>query len=611
MRPITWQPIVLLTLLLFCQAASCAVQTIHLKDYLGHTWSDELISYPLDASLRNATSISVTDDTGAALPCQVLNGRIYLLVGLKADSERVFTIRAGQPAAPARQVRVSEDGKLVTFDTGVMAVRLTAGQQQYPAPAESRQVPGPLCGVRIAGGAWIGKSWLQAPLKVTGYQTTITARGPLFAEATVTYTFEGGKHYTFTLRAIAGQPTAIIDETMDLNPDNKYKMLTYKNDYERSTWDWWNEEGTDHLVAGDHALHEANVFFSFYDGMQPNQCRWRGSQASEPRKGLNAEGKTWTAWDNYSVEAYAPLMYDRDEEFNRVASWWVNSFPDASMLFTILNDQQPDSAAITFSQGRPSRNLNPTYVSYPQPWIKMVTAMNDLRIWTRTAKDLQVIAPIVLGTRNWLLTVEPQTALPPKGSKPISTGYLAIPKYSRYPLEKIKEWTFDWPEPKNAWPRLFCKAGDLRDMQARIAATRPTDQNQWARSTVPAIYLQEKDAAAQTVKQVNDFLKPQVLDSFNAYGFTGDLNWFHISTSTIMAMPLWDAPWPRRASIRPSAPKSKPMAPSSFNAPGMMTTGRLRKARTAGVPSIWVRWPVPVACWPPPPAPACRTMRPG
>ena len=137
----------------------------------------------------------------------------------------------------------------------------------------------------------------------------------------------------------------------------------------------------------------------------------------------------------------------------------ANSFPDYAMLFTILNAQHPDSAAITFSQGQPSHNVNPSYDDPSEPWIKMMTEMNDLRIWTCKDKDLQVIAPIVLGSRNWLLTVEPQAALPPKGAKPISTGYLAIPKYSRYPLEKLKDWTFAWPEAKNAYPRMFCKPG--------------------------------------------------------------------------------------------------------------------------------------------------------
>ncbi len=529
MRYLKW----LLPLCLACQAAS-AVQTIHLKDYLGHTWSNELISYPLDADLQKATALRVTDDTGAALPCQVVNGWLYLLVDLKADTERIFTVQPGQPAPAERQVRVNEDGGLLTFDTGVMAVRLTAGTQDFPTPAACGQVPGPLRGVRIADGAWIGKSWLGAPLKVIAYQTIVKARGPLFAEATVTYTFEGNKHYAFTLRAIAGQPTAIVDETMDLNPGGKYRLLTYKNDIERSTWDWWNFEGGDHLIKGDHSLHEANAFFSFYDGLQPDQCRWRGSQASEPRRGLDAKGKTWQAWDNYSVEAYAPLVYDRDEEFNRVSGWWVNSFPDYSMFFTILNERDPHSAAITFSQGKPSHNVNPTYDDPKQPWIKMMTEMNDLRIWTRTAKDLQVVAPIVLGSRNWLLTVEPQAALPPKGSKPISTGYLAIPKYSRYPLEKLKDWTFDWPEPKNAWPRLCCKAGDLAGMKARVAAAGEAGKSIY----VPAIY-QADGTPDKMVKQLW-LLKSTVEDSFIAYGF-GDINWFHISGNTISMMPLWDA----------------------------------------------------------------------
>ena len=86
-----------------------------------------------------------------------MNGRIYLLVSLKADSERTFTVRPGQPAAAERQVRVSEDGDLLTFDSGVIGGAADKWQADYATPVEVAQIPGPLRGVRTADGAWIGK----------------------------------------------------------------------------------------------------------------------------------------------------------------------------------------------------------------------------------------------------------------------------------------------------------------------------------------------------------------------------------------------------------------------------------------------------------------------
>lgn len=508
---------------IFVQAA--ANQVVHLKDYLGHRWADELISYPLDAELAKAGAVQVTDETGAVLPCQVANGRVYLLVNLPADGTRTFTITATDaPAAAERQVRVTEEAGRLTFDTGALAVRLPAGAKQFDAPVAAGEAPGPLQGVRGTAGNWIGKSWLQAPVKVTGYATTITARGPLFAEATVDYTFEGNKHYKFTLRAIAGQPTAIIDETMDLNPGGNYAISSYKNDEERSTWDWW-------WIDPVESMHPANAIFSFYDGLSPDQCRWRGHHATQPRKGVDANGKTFLSAETNEVEAYAPLTYEADEPFNRLSGWWINSFGDRTNYFTFFNDRDANSPVVSLTTGRPSRNVNPTLLKPAEVWIKQTTALNDLRIWTKTNKDLQVVAPICLGSREWLLSVEPQAALPPKGTTQMPYAFNAMFKYSYYPLEKIKDWVFDWPEPANAWPRLSCPAGDLAAMRARAV-----EQNDTA---APAIY-RAGGTTEQMAQQALAALKTTVDQDLCGVGH-GATNWFHGSLHIFSTMYIFEA----------------------------------------------------------------------
>ncbi len=531
--------LVVLTILggAMAMAEPLPVQLIDIKEYLGRAWTDELISYPLEKTMAGASALKVTDADGKPVTYQLHQGRIFFLVTLPADGGLHFTIARGADVAkPERVVRVTSDNGLLTLDSGAMALRLPAHFPDYFAGTPADRVPGPLQGVRQGQGGWIGKSWLQAPLKVTAAKTTVNARGPLFAEATVDYTFEGGKHYTFTARVVAGQPTAIIDETMNLNPDGKYQLLTYKDDVERSTWDWWTQDDTDHLGVDTRHRHPANAVFSFYDGLQPDQCRWRGSQASMPRKGLDAKGKPWTAWGNYESEAYAPLTYEYDEEFNRVTGWWVNSFADYSQYFAILREADPAKPVITFGTGRPSRNINPNLVPTPEPWVKMVTATNDIRICTTKAKDLQVVAPICLGTREWLLTIEPQSALYPKGDPRMPKAFMEMVRISRYPLEKIKDWNFDWPEPKNAWPRLFCTAGDLAGMQARVGTSSKAMQDHWMMSPI----YKPGGTTAQEVKYASETLGRQVKQALGDTGFNG-VNWFRISLDTIQMIPIWEA----------------------------------------------------------------------
>ncbi len=524
-------------LLIASPAFAAPSQMFHLKDYLDHSWSQELISYPLAGDLKSAPVLTVTDDLGQVLPNQIRGGRVYLLVDLPAGTERSFTVTAGRKTVrQTNAVSARVEGDFLLLDAGVMSLRLPAGEMRFATPQNPGQVTGPLCGVRGAGGNWIGKSWLMAPMKVTGHKTTIAASGPLFAEATVDYTFEGNKHYRCTVRVIANQPTAIIDESMDLNPGGKYWIPTYKNDTERATWDWWTLDGTDQLsVDTTKNLHPANAIFSFKEGLEPNQCRWRGARASQPYKGVMADGNAnWDFWSKGDIEVYAPLNYERDEQFNRIAGWWVNSFPDYSNYFAILNDQQADGPAISFTTGRPSHNLNPNYDS-GNPSIRMMCGVNDLRLWTKTDHDFQVLAPIVLGTRQWLLTVQPQADLLPKGSKDMPVEFTAMVKYSLYPLDKIKEWDFDFKEMPSSYPRMFCKPGDLAGLKARVAASTPEMQ---AFHLMPPIYQATGTAKAEAedVLKRMDYLTPTV------WGAHGEFhNWFRVAIAAIQWMPLWDA----------------------------------------------------------------------
>ncbi len=521
----------LLLLGLSVTAVSAApTQTFRLQEYLGHTWSDELISYPLAPELARATSLSVTDAAGQAVPYQLDAGRVYLVVTLPADGELSFTVTDGETTAlPDPAVTTKEEGGLLTLDSGVLAVRLPAGQETFPQPVSADTVPGPLQGVRGMTGGWIGKSWLSAPLKVTGYTTTLSASGPLFAEATVDYTFEGDKHYRFTLRAIAGQPTVIIDESMDLNPGGAYSIASYDNDADASTWEWW-------WIDAAEAIHPATAYFSFYSGLEPNQCRWTGHHATQPRKGMNAEGAIMTNSAETNAVAYAPLPYDQDEMWNRVSGWWVNSFGDRSNEFLFYNDRDPNTPVISISRGRPSRNLNPQISPVAEPWVKITTALNDLRVWTKPTPDLQVLAPICLGTREWLLSVEPQTTLVPKGTAQASSAYRTMIKYAYFPLDKIKDWSFDWPEPANAWPRMFCKTGDLQAMRDRVAAAGG------AQATAPNIpYLyRAKWTPDDVVKQCLAPMKAVVDAALSGMAGSGSINWFHASLHMMSFMPLWE-----------------------------------------------------------------------
>ena len=525
----------ILLLTLGCVLAA-ATQQIHLKEYLGRTWTDELVSYPLDAELAKAEGLAVTDAAGTSVPFQVKDGRIYLLVTLPADGELTFTIAPGNAEFPVdRMASAEQTVEHLVLDSGVMAVRLPLAFADYFAGTPADRVPGPMQGIRLGKGPWIGRSWLDAPLKVTGAKTTVTATGPLFAEATVDYTFEGEKHYRLSARVIVGQSTAIIDETMDLNPGGKYTLLTYDDHADASTWEWWSLADSEHLGVKQAEYPRANLIISLKDGLQPNRAEWVGGRVSQPKYGLDAQGNPLMHVE--SGRAFVPLTYEADERVNRIAGFWLNSFSNYSHAYTAYNDADPNLPAVSISSGRASRNVNPNLLPTPEPWIKQITGFNDLAIWTKPAtKDLQAIGPICLGARQWLLTVEPPAALPAKTSDAWPTAFTAHLKYARYPLDKIKDWSFDWEEPKDAWPRLFCTAGDLAGMQARV---QMAPASQLSHGSIPAGY-KRGGTPEQMGKQALQMLKPYVDGPLTGRGH-GSVNWFHASLHMMSTMPVWEA----------------------------------------------------------------------
>ena len=269
-------------------AHAAAGQSVRLKEYLGQTWTNELIGYPLADGLKDAKAVRAVDEAGTALPCQVDKGRVYLQITLPANADKTLTFTAADsPERPATPATITATDDALVLDSGAVAVRLPAGKHTYDPPAEPSAVPGPLAGVRLGSqGAWIGKSWLEVPAKVTALAVTVDADGPLFCDATVDYTFEGGKHYTFHVRVVAGQPYAIVNESMDINPGGRYVLLKYASDADASSWEWWNLADADHLLPGEGVQEQpANAVFSFYANLEPAPLVRRPADASAQGRG--------------------------------------------------------------------------------------------------------------------------------------------------------------------------------------------------------------------------------------------------------------------------------------------------------------------------------------
>jgi hypothetical protein len=133
-----------------------------------------------------------------------------------------FKLSVDKSAGDFRPPAIRSTGdEFTALDHGILALRLPkAGEMTFDPPLAMGQdhaamvggygrpsskdiAPGPIQGIRLAHGRWVGRTSFfaakpgEAP-RVTGYTCRITEQGPLFVEATIPYAFTHGGWYEFT-----------------------------------------------------------------------------------------------------------------------------------------------------------------------------------------------------------------------------------------------------------------------------------------------------------------------------------------------------------------------------------------------------------------------------
>src|SRR5438552_15458095 len=116
------------------------LQTFTLKEYLNHSWKNELVHFPVDATTREK-NLSLTDSNGRFLPCQFtdlklegdhLTGNVWTVVSLEPRSEKAFNLvpapatstAPGSPRKGAVTLSVTQDKMYIVVANEYLALRL-------------------------------------------------------------------------------------------------------------------------------------------------------------------------------------------------------------------------------------------------------------------------------------------------------------------------------------------------------------------------------------------------------------------------------------------------------------------------------------------------------
>jgi hypothetical protein len=381
-----------------------------LQDFLGRTWRNEVVRFavstaqlasarlglPLIGSNQIPVPYQIVEDSAGASPA------IEFLADLDPFEKRTYHFDRAGPAPVAGDLKVEETAntiRLINSRIGIsIRKKLIEGQ-------------GPIEGIRLASGQWIGNSLLLGAPRVLSYRVSLVARGPVFAEIICDIKLTETHSWQMRLRIQANEPVVLVNEKFSLNDSTSFQLLLSPQ---------FSPDG---------------LFYRF------------GKAAAAGHEGKLA---TWNIPTTYNGTVFVLEPWLHWWERERQGTW-----------FALYNEQRSDLLAI--AARTPSRWIDPERIEQRALSQALLTSDRDGLKWTLTLKE---------GARQWMIAaLDKNTSFVPLRDEnpyqaPSPQQYQI--KYSDFPLDRIKDYITDWTGGESDHPRLIITKNDIAALCANF-----------------------------------------------------------------------------------------------------------------------------------------------
>ena len=499
--------------------------TIECREVLGRNWPRTMVTYcvqgpgervqeafgmpeqgsPAWVAIKDKVrpdALRLVDPAGQEVPSQLwrvktnargdlVSARLSFMAELAKNSNYVYRLIAGVPAATAGTgVLVATNGDGLVLDNSVTAARLPpAGAVTFAKPlsfgavhqdmlklygrqAASGIAPGPIQGVRMSDGRWVGGSYFQAadPARapaVLGYSCAVTERGPVFTEATIRYRFDGDRYYQMAVRLLPGDPAIRIDEQFDMKRVG-------------STRDWRGYSSNDWQVV-----------MSLSSGWQPSGWkpdvafweRYSYGGSLEPQKLPEEASLKELGFDFGSTDfGTSRVVYQDPAAFVLGLEPWCPWGKFAACVGLVEGRALPAPTGNTNAPPDPARLRGIPFLglvpAHAGSW-RADGPFNYKQLLSHQGDDVALHWPLdVLPHPNSIVhTGEYDRDMPftfcrrlwtlIAGPMQTSKSLHAFRSYEGYVnLDTYKDWILDWPDdPKVTYPRLFFTQADVKRVE--------------------------------------------------------------------------------------------------------------------------------------------------
>ncbi|MHB9132948.1 MAG: hypothetical protein ACYDBB_17925 [Armatimonadota bacterium] len=387
-----------------------------LQDFLGKAWQNERVSFPLtEAQFRHAQAghaLLGADDKPVLyqlIPNTTLQGaRVAFLANLASFETRVYRF-SDAPATVTGDLKVEEDADTVTLTNSKTGIRL---------PKALKTGAGPIGGVRLLSGKWVGGSRLTSDPAVTAYTVEILSRGPVSAEALCKATFADNSTWQMRVRLDANEPVVLVDETS--------------------------------AVEG-----KAAITLNLSQNFTPDTLLYRwGKQVPAASIGKNGIWKI----EKGDVYVLAPWLH-----------WWERERQGNCM--SLYREDGTDLLTMAAREAG-------VWVDPKIEWKKQA----DIRLFVKQDdQGLHVDLPLKTGQRKWLLAALDKDAslVEAKDEKkayhsPLPYQYLI--KHGHFPLDVVKDYTLVWKRDGESYPHMLVTKKDVERFKKSVTDPAPYEK---------------------------------------------------------------------------------------------------------------------------------------
>ena len=230
------------------RASEAARDGFVLQDFLGRTWRNEAVRFPLSPSDAQhvVAKHALMGPDNKPIAYQIVSqvggkpSAIEFMADLDPLQKNVykFSDKAGAPIATDLKIEETATTIRLTNSRVGIAIRkkLAAGE-------------GPIESIRLQSGKWIGGSRLDPKEAPTAYSAKIVNNGPVLAEVLCEAQFGEGSTWRIDFRLNAGEPVVLVDENMALGAKSSTFNVSLSENFQPNKVFYRHQNGPN--AAGD------------------------------------------------------------------------------------------------------------------------------------------------------------------------------------------------------------------------------------------------------------------------------------------------------------------------------------------------------------------------